>query len=509
MKEIMQLAHDFLQYFCLDNKQNQQLLHQHLDIFLTPGVSSINSEMILICNFINYFFQILEAQTMCAIFKDNSVLCSKIKNRVIQHFLHLIETHGKHVQYLKFLLTIVKAEGQYMRNCQNMVMNELILAGEDVVMFYTDKASFNAFIEMMRQEKDSLDESGPIQYHIYLIKLLAACTGGKNEETERKCHQLLSFDDIIKMVIHPETIPQVKQAYIDFVIHCFIDTEIDIKDIYSDNHIWTIFENFVIDIDAMVDNLQNTSGQTDKPLLNYILSSALNLITTCFDIRFSEHSTTVQAHQPTFRKILQSMLRLRNCPGLNDIQRNVIQKCAESLYEVAKKRSLALTQDLQDQVSKIRSNSTMAFRKSKESAKLSALGLKSSNSSFNGNISNSNQSNDRNVIEGLQDIVSFLENQLKPLVKAEQSVLVDVLYRPELLFASGTVIRKKCSNGEFISQLIHQTQHLIEAKKDEGDKDEKKDKKDKKDRDETLCIKILKTLKEMMVVDQEFDEKVN
>ena len=55
----------------------------------------------------------------------------------------------------------------------------------------------------------------------------------------------------------------------------------------------------------------------------------------------------------------------------------------------------------------------------------------------------------------------------------------------------------------------HQTQHLIEAKKDEGDKDDKKDQKDKKDRDENLCIKILKTLKEMMVVDQEFDEKVS
>lgn len=156
----------------------------------------------------------------------------------------------------------------------------------------------------------------------------------------------------------------------------------------------------------------------------------------------------------------------------------------------------------------MRSNSLLPSRKPRDSIKcntLNAFNLKSGSNSF----ASTNVPNDRNVIEGLQDIVSFLENQLKPLVKAEQSVLVDVLYRPELLFSSGTAIRKKCSNGEFISQLIHQTQHLIEAKKDEGDKDDKKDQKDKKDRDENLCIKILKTLKEMMVVDQEFDEKVS
>ena len=41
---------------------------------------------------------------------------------------------------------------------------------------------------------------------------------------------------------------------------------------------------------------------------------------------------------------------------------------------------------------------------------------------------------DRTIIEGLQDIVSVLEDHLKPLVEAELSVLVDILYRPELLF---------------------------------------------------------------------------
>lgn len=61
---------------------------------------------------------------------------------------------------------------------------------------------------------------------------------------------------------------------------------------------------------------------------------------------------------------------------------------------------------------------------------------------------------DRSIIEGLQDIVSLLQDQLKPLVQSELSLLVDVLYRPELLFPPGTEPRKKCESGGFIRRYI-------------------------------------------------------
>lgn len=63
---------------------------------------------------------------MRAIFQDNVSLCNEVTDRVVQHFVHCIETNGRYVQYLKFLQTIVKAEGQYIRRCQDMVMAEVI-----------------------------------------------------------------------------------------------------------------------------------------------------------------------------------------------------------------------------------------------------------------------------------------------------------------------------------------------------------------------------------------------
>ena len=150
MDEVMKMAHEFLQHFCLSNHQNQSILEKHLDLFMNPGI--------------------LDAETMCSIFKDNISLCNDISERVVQHFVHCIETTGRHVQYLKFLRTIVKAEGQVVRKCQNLVMQELINAGDEVLVFYNDKSSFQNLVDMMRSEKQQLDKIGPLHYHINLGK---------------------------------------------------------------------------------------------------------------------------------------------------------------------------------------------------------------------------------------------------------------------------------------------------------------------------------------------------
>ena len=59
------------------------------------------------------------------IFMNNFQLCNDISDRVVHHFVHSIETHGRHVQFLRFLQTIVKADGKYVKKCQDKVMTEV------------------------------------------------------------------------------------------------------------------------------------------------------------------------------------------------------------------------------------------------------------------------------------------------------------------------------------------------------------------------------------------------
>lgn len=467
MGEVMRLAHDFLQHFCLGNHQNQGLLHKHIDLFLTPGL--------------------LEAQTLCSVFKDNVALCSEVTERVVQHFVHCIETHGRHVEYLRFLQTVVKAEGQYVRKCQDMVMQELVGAGEEALVLYNDKGSSEQLVELMRSERQRLDPGGPLRYHIDLVRLLASCTEGKNVFTEIKCHSLLSLDDICRVVSHPDCLPEVKDAYINFLSHCFIDTEVEMKEIYASHHIWTLFDNFLVDV-AMVCNATHDRRHADQQLENYVTNTVMNIITTFFNSPFSEQSATVQTHQPVFVRLLQSAFRLSTCTWLSLQQRMNVEGCIRTLAEIAKSRGIAIPVDLETQV-------TAMFDKTALISKHTRAWLSSARAPKREPVEPSPQRpndvsrshpGDRTVIEVLQELVLVLEEQLRPLVQSELSVLVDVLHEPQRLFPSRPQAQARCAS--FVSKLVQHTQRLLQ------------------EREEGLCVRVLQTLRQMMA-DTEHGEK--
>ncbi|XP_050990421.1 inositol 1,4,5-trisphosphate receptor type 2 [Labeo rohita] len=456
MDEIMNLAHTFLQYFCRDNPQNQALLHKHLNLFLTPGL--------------------LEAKSMCYIFRNNYHLCNEISDRVVHHFVHCIETHGRHVQYLRFLQTIVKADGKYVKECQCKVMNELVNGGEDVLVFYNDRASFPVLQTMMSSPRE---ENDALAYHITLVELLAACTEGKNVDTELKCNSLLPLDDIVKVVTYDGCIPEVKIAYVNFVNHCYVDTEVEMKEIYTSNHIWNLFDNFLVDM-ARVSNGPTDRKNADTCLEKYVTDTIMAIVKGFFGSQFSVSNSNLQAHQAIFIKLLQSACRLYNCSWLNSLQKTNIEGCIKTLADVAKSRAIPIPVDLDGQVNalSLKTHTSMVQRAVKD-WKLSTRG-RPRKEPFG--------AHDYRIIEKLQGVVVYLEEQFSPQVQAEFSVLVDVLQSPEMLFPESAQLRSE--DGAFMSKLIKHTKKLME-------------------KEEKLCIKILQTLREMLDRKEIFEEKGN
>uniref|UniRef100_A0A8C2GPM2 Inositol 1,4,5-trisphosphate receptor n=1 Tax=Cyprinus carpio TaxID=7962 RepID=A0A8C2GPM2_CYPCA len=456
MDEIMSLAHTFLQYFCRDNPQNQALLHKHLNLFLTPGL--------------------LEAKTMCYIFRNNYHLCNEISDRVVHHFVHCMETHGRHVQYLRFLQTIVKADGKYVKECQCKVMNELVNGGEDVLVFYNDRASFPVLQNMMSSPRE---ENDALAYHITLVELLAACTEGKNVDTELKCNSLLPLDDIVKVVTYDGCIPEVKIAYVNFVNHCYVDTEVEMKEIYTSNHIWKLFVSFLADM-SRVSNGPTDRKHADTCLEKYVTDTIMAIVKGYFGSQFSIFLSLRQAHQATFVKLLQSACRLYNCTWLNSLQKTNIEGCIKTLADVAKSRAIPIPVDLDGQVNtlSLKTHTSMVQRAVKD-WKLSTRG-RPRKEPFG--------AHDYRIIEKLQGVVVYLEEQFSPQVHAEFSVLVDVLQSPEMLFPESAQLRSE--DGAFMSKLIKHTKKLME-------------------KEEKLCIKILQTLREMLDRKEIFEEKGN
>ncbi|XP_023074353.1 inositol 1,4,5-trisphosphate receptor type 1 isoform X5 [Piliocolobus tephrosceles] len=365
----------------------------------------------------------------------------------------------------------------------NLFLNPgLVNSGEDVLVFYNDRASFQTLIQMMRSERDRMDENSPLMYHIHLVELLAVCTEGKNVYTEIKCNSLLPLDDIVRVVTHEDCIPEVKIAYINFLNHCYVDTEVEMKEIYTSNHMWKLFENFLVDICRACNNTSDRK-HADSILEKYVTEIVMSIVTTFFSSPFSDQSTTLQTRQPVFVQLLQGVFRVYHCNWLMPSQKASVESCIRVLSDVAKSRAIAIPVDLDSQVNNLFLKSHNIVQKTAMNWRLSARNAARRDSVL------AASRDYRNIIERLQDIVSALEDRLRPLVQAELSVLVDVLHRPELLFPENTDARRKCESGGFICKLIKHTKQLLE------------------ENEEKLCIKVLQTLREMMTKDRGYGEK--
>ena len=68
--------------------------------------------------------QVVEALTLTEIFRDNHVLCNKVQESEIQHFIRCIEK-DRDIRYLKFLQTVVKCNAVCIKRAQDLVMAEV------------------------------------------------------------------------------------------------------------------------------------------------------------------------------------------------------------------------------------------------------------------------------------------------------------------------------------------------------------------------------------------------
>lgn len=249
------------------------------------------------------------------------------------------------------------------------------------------------------------------------------------------------------------------------------------KEIYSSGHMWKIFEHsFTRDIQEVIDN-----GPSATPMENYVLNEMMTILISFFSSPFSDTSTVLTQRQIIFIELLQKVFKLSQLKFLTAPQKFSVESCIKTLIEVAKNRVIAIPSDLEGAVVNMFSKTAMLSRQTSKwlmASKQQKLERTQSQPKL-----------DRSIIEGLQDIVSLLEDQLKPLVEAEQSLLVDILYRSELLFPIGSESRKRCESGGFIRRLIKHTERLLEEK------------------EEKLCVEVLRTLREMMALDTEYGEK--
>ncbi|CAF1314468.1 unnamed protein product [Adineta steineri] len=458
MNHIMKLAHNLLQYFCYANPTNQAKLYE------------------LYFNEYQQLSEEQEVETCCYIFLNNVQLCKTITEKHIQHFVHLIELHGRKVIFIKFLQTIIKAENQYIKNCQDIVMSELVTSDE-VLMFY-DKGNLSELVARMQSDVERTDTNSLLNYHIQLVHLLAMCTEGKNAATEIKCHSLIGLDDLVLIVTHPDCIPEVKNVYITFLNHCYIDTEVEMKEIYNSQHIYTLIEkSFCPDIDKVI-----LKPGENRTLDKYVLDTVIDLITQFFNSPFFEQSSAPQHRNTTLVSLHGHLTRLLSVSWLTSSQRERADRCIHIIALIADRRGL---------IHFLRSNhSSMSESVNVRSRHASRSNASERRYSSDDLLDKQNHSEDlehKRVIDSFVDYLSQVSIRLSPLIQAENSVLVDVIRAPFALFPETNEYRLKFLQGTLVHKFIHHAKYLLIQT------------------DEYLCLRIMHALKSMVKTNLEFE----
>uniref|UniRef100_A0AC35U5D8 Inositol 1,4,5-trisphosphate receptor n=1 Tax=Rhabditophanes sp. KR3021 TaxID=114890 RepID=A0AC35U5D8_9BILA len=503
MPKLISISHVFLRAFCKNNKENQNRLHKFVSIESGRNDGQLSIET----------FE--EVETLTAIFMNNHDLSENVAESLIAHVVGLIEHKGKNCLFLKFLQSIVSVQDKQIESTQLKVIEELIKSTEEVKSFYTNAAEFYTLKELMKKDYNvcnDLPDNNALNYHIELVRLMALCTKGKNGNTELKCASFLPMDQIVKVITSEVCSVKVKSVYLQFMMHCYIDTDIELKDACNSDYIEYILKNILSDLTNFhigkapspaslhppnvmhITNYNNVSPANPfvDQLESYICTTVTEVLSKFFERQFNSRAVIdVKQHRATFSLIVQRLNDITN--GRIALQKNQskswyrVTECLKRLKTVATEHNIVLPAAIQmpetNQVVNAKARWQSVANKTRFIAKNTAnLTLKSARNYTGTNVTVRHpgvHGETSNVVVCYQSIINDFKNYLHPLHAAESSVLVDVLHFPEKLFPVGSPLREQCANGKAVTKLIQHCKLLLQNKQ------------------ENLCVRVIQTLCKM------------
>uniref|UniRef100_A0A5S6QTU2 Inositol 1,4,5-trisphosphate receptor n=1 Tax=Trichuris muris TaxID=70415 RepID=A0A5S6QTU2_TRIMR len=463
MPKLFDLAHDFLCDFCNGNSENQRLLYQRI---------SLNGESNR-CEYLK-IEEASDVPTLCAIFQGNRELCANVSDQLIQRIVHLIELQGRNAIFLKFLQTLVPEERPII-STQDKISQAISSSSDDVCQFYTDSAGFETLIGMMEQSCNLSDMNNPLCYHIELIRLLALCTVGRNVTTELQCASHIPLEHIVHVISSDNCFYEVKEVYIKFLLHCYIDTDADMKDMYCDDCMLRVLQNIIDDIERLYERGPSINGAAER----YICMSVTKLLISFFEKPVAHELSDPKIENNLFGRLLEALGRLQCAGWLKNINVNYkfyLMNCVESMCRFANLQRLTLPANI---AMPPEYKSKWCKLKRAKNFVIKATQLTRRMQEYS------------SVIECFQEIVARLEVLFRPMAVAETIVAVDILQHPEVAFdGCHRQVANHFRSDFFIAKLIKHCRLLAHEK------------------NEVLCVKLLETIRTMVPSSSRMSELV-
>ncbi|WKY04843.1 hypothetical protein Q1695_005670 [Nippostrongylus brasiliensis] len=475
MPKLITLSHEFLRSFCKGNKENQSRLHKFISIEKDAKEGTLRVETVE------------EAATLVAIFRNNRELASNVSEDLIAHIVNLIEHKSRNAIFLELLQSLVCIHDKEIETSQDKVATEICTASDEVRALYVDNASFEQLDQMMKQAPPYLDNTHPLKYHIELVRLLAMCTKGKNGSTELKCASEIPMDHIVRVVTSPSCLIEVKTAYFQFLLHCYIDTDAEMKDAYKPEYVDSLLQNMLTDAQKLHTELSTTPQPSSCTVLEqYICLTVTEILLKFFEKPYSQQAKVdIHAHKKLFIAILQQLSTLHSsCLKRSQSPKHWyrVDQCVKRLRKWAEENKIAVPASIA-----MPPFSTIRTAKERWQCAANSARFVGQQTLSMRNRANSlmmpgfpsqrhHTENVANVVTCYHMMIGEFKFYLLPLHSAEGSVLVDVLHSPDLLFPVGSALREQCAKGAVVTKLIQHCKTLMQNKQD------------------NLCTRVLQTL---------------
>lgn len=146
---------------------------------------------------------------------------------------------------------------------------------------------------------------------------MAMCTKGKNSSTELKCASFLPMDHIVRVVTARECIVEVKSVYLQFMLHCYIDSDIELKDANNAEYLEQIMDDILCDVRRLAHKLSREPKFTVEliSLERYVCQQLTEVLIKFFEKPYAQQPMIdIKQHQKRFTHIVQQLAELQNGP---------------------------------------------------------------------------------------------------------------------------------------------------------------------------------------------------
>lgn len=209
LKELFIKIFSVLTIYVTKNSKNQLVVYESLEIILKTLRVKVG-----------------QIDLICEIFRNNSDLCEKINEKLLNVFVNLILTEGRQKLFLKFFDVVLCLGNEPVPMLQRMILSQLVQSKDSEILMFMRENRF-IFESNLVELEQKIDE--PYFYHQVLIKVLGKC--GKCNSAFKlnriKCQKLIPVEYIFELLmkggpfidLHPSLLAFYNNVYVDDKIY--------------------------------------------------------------------------------------------------------------------------------------------------------------------------------------------------------------------------------------------------------------------------------------------------